>query len=327
MFCIITYHLLIFGLNPQNPDVVLYKALQIPLHIGVPLFVMISGYFGIKFSFRGLLRLLSKFYIFIVPLTLIPALYNGAGIKDIFERILPLGFNNLWYINCYLYLFLLSPVINHFFKDITLKQRIYLFTILSFMSIYIGNITQGDPSLVDGKNLTNFILLYLVGNTIRHYQIQINKISGIKLTIVYIILNILLVLGFMYVPIVAGKIWKYSFGYCSPLIYVNCILVFMLFSKIRVNSKYINILGGSIYVCYLLQCPAIIWDNLYLSPVLAVDKWLNNSCLTLLFISLFAIIAIHACTLIDNLFSFIWKSIDKYAITLDEKYKIIDITK
>ena len=57
MLCIIVYHLLIFVVSPLHYGESLYQALQIPLHIGVPLFVLISGYFGIRFSLRGLMRL------------------------------------------------------------------------------------------------------------------------------------------------------------------------------------------------------------------------------------------------------------------------------
>lgn len=47
MVCIIVYHILCFTIAPMAPDVMLFKAMQIPLHIGVPLFFLISGYFGI----------------------------------------------------------------------------------------------------------------------------------------------------------------------------------------------------------------------------------------------------------------------------------------
>ena len=53
MLCIIVYHLCLFALGGVPTSTKLYQALQIPLHIGVPLFVLISGYFGIRFSLKG----------------------------------------------------------------------------------------------------------------------------------------------------------------------------------------------------------------------------------------------------------------------------------
>lgn len=37
MVCIIVYHMLCFTIVPMAYDVMLFKAMQIPLHIGVPL--------------------------------------------------------------------------------------------------------------------------------------------------------------------------------------------------------------------------------------------------------------------------------------------------
>ena len=68
-FMIVYYHILLFLSATENSQII--KALQIPVHIGVPLFVIISGYFGIKPSPKGLLKLLSIMFIYTVPLMLI----------------------------------------------------------------------------------------------------------------------------------------------------------------------------------------------------------------------------------------------------------------
>ena len=57
MFAIIVSHLLLFFVCNKS-EIVLYRALQLPLHIGVILFVLISGYYGIRTSLRGVCKLL-----------------------------------------------------------------------------------------------------------------------------------------------------------------------------------------------------------------------------------------------------------------------------
>ena len=57
MFAIIAYHLLLFFVCVES-DFVAYWALQLPLHIGVILFVLISGYYGIRPSLRGFCKLM-----------------------------------------------------------------------------------------------------------------------------------------------------------------------------------------------------------------------------------------------------------------------------
>lgn len=320
MFCIIVYHIFIFALQPIHHDTKLYQALQIPFHIGVPLFVIISGYFGIKFSLRGLMRLCCKGYGYVVPLTLIPAIFAAEGTKELLKHVFILGFDALWYLNTYLYLFLFSPVINRYLSGITLIQRYYLLSILAFMSIYIGNVTEGDPYLVEGKNLTNFMLLYVIGNTIRFYQEKINSLSQTKLVVSYLLFNIGLVLGFMYVPLIAGKIWKYSFAYHSPIIILNCIWIFMIFSKLSFNSKFVNWAGCSIFACYLIQCPYIVWKNCFEAPARAIDGLMTASYLTIPAIAVWSILAMFVIICVDKFFNPIWEKFISYAAYYDNKW-------
>ena len=77
-FMIVYYHILLFLSATEDSQII--KALQIPVHIGVPLFVIISGYFGIKPSPKGLLKLLSIMFIYTVPLMLIFDKMGGGKI-------------------------------------------------------------------------------------------------------------------------------------------------------------------------------------------------------------------------------------------------------
>lgn len=324
MFCIIVYHLLIFAIAPLHSDGI-YRALQLPFHIGVPLFVMISGYFGIRFSFRGLVRLLSKAYIYFVPLAALPAVIMHQGFKEIVSNVFMIGFDKLWFLNTYLYLFLFAPVINKFLQDANKSQRIFLLAILTFMSIYIGNVTKGDAMLVGGKNLTNFLLLYVLGNTLSYYQLQIDKISTRKILVILIALNIFLVWGFAYGPsFLAGQIWKYAFEYNSPILLLNCTLCFILFSQLHFTSRKVNYIAGSIFACYLIQCPGLVWQNAFVLPVQFIDSYIHSSAAILLAaISLYAVLTMAIMIIIDKALSPLWNLFSLLGAKLDERYKVV----
>ena len=321
MLCIIVYHLCLFALVGVSTGTKLYQALQIPLHIGVPLFVLISGYFGIRFSLKGLMRLCSKGYFYFVPLAVIPmVLTHSGGVKDILKSIFIFGFDAQWYLNTYLYLFLFSPIINRYLENITKSQRLYLLAILTFMSVYIGNVTEGDISLVEGKNLTNFLLLYALGNTIRHNQNLINGCSQTKLVTSYLLFNVLLVVGFMYVPLIAGKIWKYSYAYDSPIIMVNSVWIFAIFSKLNVKSRFVNWMGSGVFACYLLQCPAILWKNCFERPIQYIYGFANEPWQILPIMVLYAAAAMLIMGSIDKVLNPIWNRLVAFAAKYDEKW-------
>jgi len=77
-FFIVFYHIFLFFIYPvtQNPY---HKAIWLPLHIGVVLFVLISGYFGIKSSVKGFIKLVLTMAVLYIPLEIANLLIIGGG--------------------------------------------------------------------------------------------------------------------------------------------------------------------------------------------------------------------------------------------------------
>lgn len=76
MFSIVLYHLILESSKAFGYAEI--RTLQLPLHIGVPLFVLISGYFHIRPSFKGLAKLLLPLFAFYVPIELCSKLLFGG---------------------------------------------------------------------------------------------------------------------------------------------------------------------------------------------------------------------------------------------------------
>ena len=76
-FFIVFYH--IFSVYIYNiTDQPLHRAIWLPLHIGVILFVLISGYFGIKSSVRGFVKLIGMMIVLYIPIDLINLLLTNG---------------------------------------------------------------------------------------------------------------------------------------------------------------------------------------------------------------------------------------------------------
>lgn len=103
MFLIVLYHLFLFFLHPLYEND-FYKAIQIPLHIGVLLFVLISGYFGIKATPKGLLKLIGMMFVYYLPIQFVYIyLHSGGGFKRNIKNItLYFTYSILVYANLYL---------------------------------------------------------------------------------------------------------------------------------------------------------------------------------------------------------------------------------
>ena len=309
MFMIVLYHIYIIHIQPAY-DTPFNTAVWMPLHIGVPLFVLISGYWGIRVSGRGLARLLGQMLVYTVPLTLIFNHLTGiGGGKSIFISFLIVSDTPFWFMKTYICLFLFSPVLNYFLKDISLKNRIYLLITLFFMAIYLPTaerLTIGTSD--EGKHILYFSFVYVLGNTLRAYESSWRKIKTIQLLIVYLALNLFLVAVYCYFDGVkiSSRLFALSFPYNSPILQINAVLLFMLVAKHPFKSKAVNWLSSSALAIYLIH-ESYLSRYWVIGPVaLWIKSFFTNDYVALCALAVLALGVVLACILIDKLFTPLW---------------------
>ena len=174
MFIIVIYHFLAYSVIPNSPELnYITQPLITVLHIGVVCFVLISGYWGIKFSLKGFTKLFlyCSFYsilIYAVAVILNPELFSIAlSIKSIIP-------DQWWFIPVYLCLFLIAPIINIPLNTKSYQTKLFFIIILGIISFGFGLLV---PSLSTGKNPLNFVLIYYIGNYFRTELVLPKKIN------------------------------------------------------------------------------------------------------------------------------------------------------
>ena len=259
MFCIVLYHIYLLYVYKENPQII-NKAIQIPLHIGVILFILISGYFGIKATFQGLINLLIIMFVYTIPLSIINIYLYKAPISDL----LFVSHSPYWFMRQYLFLYLISPVINVYFDQVSSSKIKNLIFILGFISIYCCTMLQGRVEFEQGKNLVHFIFLYSIGRLLYLYSDQFKKISILQLALLFFLLNAIEMILFISINSSISKfIWQLSFPYYSPFLIINSIFIFLIFSKLNFSSNIINKLAKSTLAIYLIHFHPIIVSKLF----------------------------------------------------------------
>ena len=309
---IVYYHIMLFVVYPLSDDA-LYKAIWLPLHTGVPLFVFISGYFGIKPSVKGFVKLLGMVFVLQFSQVLVN-LQTLGGVK-IDEVIFFVSRSPFWFIRTYIYLYLLSPIINKFLFGITIRKRFFLLVVLFFISDYIGTIGT-DKSLSEGYNIITFFLFYTVGDTIREYKSKWSVISKRKWLLLFLIVNVSLIVAFSLVGfdnkyINSAYNWLF-FGYNSPGLLLSSILLFIYFGCVELKSKMINSMAKTSLAIYIL--------HLSIFPVLIkpAAEWVynynGNMFLVVINILLLTIVVVAVCMCIYWILTPIWKVLDRIAM-------------
>ena len=243
--------------------------------------------------------------------------FRGGNILGVIKDLFVVSYPRYWFFRDYFFLFLFAPVLNYYLDKITPKQRIYLISVLAFMAIWVGSIT-----LDDGKNLTNFMLLYVVGNTLKVYGSKWRNVSYWKLLCFFLLLNVVVLAVWMitYDSKLSTLIWIASWPYCSPILYINAILLFMIFGKLNFRSKAVNWVASSVFAVYLIHYHPVILNDI----IRPVADYILNICnyspiavIPLFFV--YAIIIFVVCIMIDKIMQPIWNYAGRCFAVIDKK--------
>lgn len=255
MFMIVLYHLFIKLDASIINDSAIYRTILFPLHVAVVCFVLISGYFGIKLSLKKLSSFLCQVLFYNVLAYVAYTFFVGDfTVKGLLHSFMPFTHNqDLWFVRTYLYLLLLSPILNSYLQITPPEKYKIMLLILIFISVYLG-IKSDDISLKEGKNITNFILIYFIGHGLKNNAIGINC-SLIMSIVIFFLFNMVFLLGYnmTFGHSAARCIYTWGWGYNSPLLIINAILLFGIFIKIKIHSKVILSVAKSVFPIYLIH--------------------------------------------------------------------------
>ena len=323
MLIIVWYHILSYYLYIWPHDTVndcLIEAIIPSLHIGVILFILISGYYGIRPSAKVFFRLIIMTIVYFLPLQFWDLAMQGriTHPKAIIQTIMFLTNTPYWFVRTYLYLFMVSPLINSFIEHSSNRQLLYALLVMGIISVYFGT-TNGDPTLYDGKNLINFVFLYLLGHTLKTQLQDLLKIKTGWLLLLYIILNASIIIVLCLYPrnsVIGSKAWLLSFPYCSPILIINAVIVFCIFTRLSLNSKLINGLAASMFAVYLIHCQPLL-QRLYQG--LICSRLVHTSLSGVLLVSFtFSVLILCVSVGIDKLFTPLWRMSNRFANNLQK---------
>lgn len=135
----------------------------------VPIFVIISGYFGINYSHKKLIALLFNVLYWTILGYAVCVILGVAefSLINIVKRIY-LMFLSYWFITSYIGLLLLAPLVNSWLEH-TNKTSIYKWLIILYAFAFFCQFVN-YPDFRAGGSIISFIWLYVLGQAIRNYD-------------------------------------------------------------------------------------------------------------------------------------------------------------
>ena len=231
--------------------------------IAVNVFVLLSGWYGIRPKVHRFAELLFQILFFtIIGVGLSELIEPGSAINatNFWERFFMLGDGQYWFVKTYIGLYIFSPVLNAFVEKVSRREFTWFLIVFFAFQFIFGWLWEATTWLRAGYSLTSFMGLYLLARYIRLYPLRCWRLNrwidmaiylGIALALTAIMFLIKRSSG-------VGKIYYY---YNCPLVIISAVHFMLFFSKLSIRSRFINWLAVSAFSIYLTHSGTFLWTD------------------------------------------------------------------
>ncbi len=254
---------------PQTPVTILSEpaltGFNLELHsisiICVNVFVIISGYFGIRWRRKSIVRLLADiwFWLLLALEVYICVLHNQISLGQIAHSLLRSWC--AWFIVSYLGLYILSPILNAFIENASTRMlRSVLLVYWGFAIAYgyfIYGIEHSPVDFNEGMSILALVGLYLTGASLRGVRSKWLGTTAVGSLWRFLLLTAVLT-GGAAIALLLG-ITVSPFGYLNPIVLCESVLLFMVFRNMRPSSlPLVNSLAKAAFSVYIVHQVSIL---------------------------------------------------------------------
>ena len=219
-------------------------------------FILISGYFGIRWKAKSLASLLYQvlFWLFVGVMVA-----NILDIKNTGSLVSIIGnyFSGRWFVPAYLGLYFLSPALNALIEKSN-QKKLGRYIILFYLYSTIIGYALRSQEFNEGMSVMSLVGLYLIGAFLRKTSYTIFCYRPLVDFGIYLTLSLLLTgvnSGLLFVGIS-----KSPLGYLNPLVILMSIYLFLFFQKLRIGEiKIINFVAASAFAVYLFHMHPLLY--------------------------------------------------------------------
>jgi len=220
--------------------------------LGVNIFVLISAWFMCEstFTLRKLLKLEGEIRFYSVFFLLITGL--PSSFQEGFHYFFPVLYGQNWFTTTFVYLMLLTPVLNQALHQINRMQLKYM--IMGALILTCIFPIAGDTSS-EMNNMLFFILLYIIGGYLRIYHRESNPERH------------LINAGILYILLIIFYIYKPAYMYSNSILAIWPAIELLLWAVNRKPSynKVINTIASTTFGIYLIhehpKIKTLIWNS------------------------------------------------------------------
>ena len=222
--------------------------------MGVDVFVMLSGWYGIRLRLSRISELLFQILFFGILCLLVRYILTGGQLPyspvQTILTLFMLDNTSYWFIKCYLGLCLFTPVLNAFVEHATKRQFTLTLCGLFVFQFVFGWVFESTAWICAGYSLPFFMCLYLLARFMKVHQPKFTRLPRFVDLFVYLGAVVVLSVGVFFLRRYVG-IGGVLYFYNSPFVILAAVSLLLFFSKLSFHHKFVNWLGISVFSIYL----------------------------------------------------------------------------
>lgn len=224
-------------------------------NIGVSCFILISGYYGMKFDLKKFVKMECMMITYSILETILlcaimPEEMQGAALlEQLVKTFLPFITRKYWFYSTYVCLFIISGYIQKFLDSLEKKELERLLIILLFLFSVLPTVFYFEVIPDNGKGLVQMIMVYMIGRYIKKYKDEkLPRYAGAVLPVLWVINGIS-----HEVPLQVGGIYHHLCKDNSITNLIMAVILFYLFKELKVTSGFINRSARCIFAVFALN--------------------------------------------------------------------------
>ncbi len=266
--------------------------------VAVNVYILISGYYGIKLKYRKLLNInwMVTFYsVAFLMLSIILKIHTFSFTKD-WMQLIPVVTKQYWFITIYFILCLISPFLNTLTENLDKNSFKRLLTTLfsAFVIIPTFSYITNFPSITQdaGYGIVNFVFLYLIGRYTRIYNPTWCRGAKHLCLFCYFISMALCAVFQIFYSRLLGFTFDALLSYDTIFVFCGAVCLFLYFIRAeRFHNKFVNSLAAPCLAVYVLHLHPLFYPYFF-KEILKVNSYTNGVYIAFL---LLAPIFIYLC--------------------------------
>lgn len=259
MSMVLLSHFLWFGITNKSIPEKTFNFFVPIVACGVNLFFMISGWFTIRCSFKSIMKLILTILMFVLINRLISIPFTNINVFNQIGKVFafPISSSSYWFIKVYLFLIITAPILNIGLENMplkTLRKFVIIFLLFNVYSCAIGSNLCNER----GFSYMQGFLMYTLGYYLKKdYNLYI-RISVKMAFLLFGIIMIVCTIGTSEL-----NLWAIFTLYNSIFLILASFVLFIGFTKIKIQNNAINYMASASLGCYLLQDGYFGWHYMY----------------------------------------------------------------